>query len=85
MKYKQIGLTSLNCSVLSIGCLHFGVYLNEKESEDLILYSIDNGINFFDTGPLYGNGQSEKMLGKILKKHRKSIKYCRIHLKAKKV
>lgn len=73
MKYKQIGLTSLNCSVLSIGCLHFGVYLNEKESEDLILYSIDNGINFFDTGPLYGNGQSEKMLGKILKKHRKSI------------
>jgi len=73
MKYKNIGLTDLKASVLSLGCLHFSVYLDQKQSNQLIHYCIDNGINFFDTGPLYGNGNSEKILGEIIKDKRKDL------------
>lgn len=73
MKYKKIGQTNIECSVLGLGCLHFGVYFDKKQAELLVNYSIDNGINFFDTGPLYGNGHSQKILGEIIKNKRKNI------------
>lgn len=71
MIYKKIGLTDIQCSVIGLGCLHFSVYLDEKQSDHLVNHSIDKGINFFDTGPLYGNGNSQAILGKILKDKRK--------------
>ena len=49
------------------------VYLDQKQSDKLGHYCIDNGINFFDTGPLYGNGNSEKILGEIIKDKRKDL------------
>ena len=52
---------------------NLGVYLNEKEAKDLVFTSLDKGINFFDTGPLYGNGLSEKYIGRILKNNRDDV------------
>jgi aryl-alcohol dehydrogenase-like predicted oxidoreductase len=43
----------------------------------LISYALDQGINFFDTAPLYGpkeeNGRAEKILGRTLGKHRSTV------------
>jgi aryl-alcohol dehydrogenase-like predicted oxidoreductase len=73
MQYRKLGSSELNVSILGLGCLHFGGYLNESESLDLISYAINQGINFIDTGPLYGNGLSEGIVGKAIRSCRDQI------------
>ena len=41
--------------------------ISEKDSEAMICTALDNGINFFDTAPNYGNGTSESRLGNVFK------------------
>ena len=67
MNYKQLSGTDINCSVIGLGCLHFGVYLNDVEANCLVKVALEHGVNFFETGPMYGNGQSELILGRVLK------------------
>jgi len=73
MKYRAVGQSEIMVPELSIGALHFGVYLDEKESIALLSYAYENGINFFDCGPLYGNGVSELIVGKFIKSKRDKI------------
>lgn len=70
MKYFQIGKKNkLNISYIGLGALHFGSFLNFKQTRNLIDFSLDNGINFIDTAPLYGNGESETFIKKALHHH----------------
>ena len=45
--------------------------LGYKKSSDIISYSVDNGINYFDVAPGYGDAQD--LMGRGLKKYRKKI------------
>jgi aryl-alcohol dehydrogenase-like predicted oxidoreductase len=70
MKYHLFPETDLSVSQLCFGCwgiisdLHWGT--REKEvSVQAILAAVDSGINFFDTAPMYGDGASEDLLGKV--------------------
>ena len=60
-------------SCLSLGTLHFGTYVDESTSTDLIRRAYDHGITHFDTAPMYGNGFSEEILGKAVKSFREKI------------
>ena len=40
--------------------------IDEREITEAVLFAIDNGVNHFDNADCYGNGASEKLLGKIL-------------------
>ena len=40
--------------------------LKKSFAIDLIKFAISKGINFFDTADIYGEGETEKMLGKII-------------------
>lgn len=79
MKYKKLGNSNLLISEICLGCMGFGEAtegqhswtLDEVESNKIIKYALDNGINFFDTAIAYQNGTSEKYLGSSLKKHAK--------------
>ena len=73
MKYFTFGKKKSKISCLGLGALHFGVLLNLKETTNLVDYAIDNGINFIDTAPLYGNGTSEIFLKDIIKKKREKL------------
>jgi aryl-alcohol dehydrogenase-like predicted oxidoreductase len=73
MKYRKLGNSELNVSIIGLGALHLGALVNEVESLELISNAIDNGINFIDTGPLYGNGFSEKIIGKAIRECRSKI------------
>ena len=64
---------SKKISCIGIGCLHFGTFTDYQETEKIVNNAIDNGINYFDTAPMYGNGLSEKYLGKILKNNRSTV------------
>ncbi|KAI8365638.1 NADP-dependent oxidoreductase domain-containing protein, partial [Choanephora cucurbitarum] len=74
MKYVRFGNTGLRVSQLSLGCMSYGSsqwqawVKDEKESLELIGKAYEAGINFFDTADVYSNGESERILGKAIKK-----------------
>lgn len=47
--------------------------ISESQSIDLVLNAYDQGINFFDTAPIYGFNESERRLAKALKDIREKI------------
>ena len=47
--------------------------LSEIKAKQLIDFSLDRGVNFFDTADIYGEGLVEKILGNQIKNHRNKI------------
>jgi aryl-alcohol dehydrogenase-like predicted oxidoreductase len=60
---------------LGLGCARLGSVLarDQSDSSQLIQTAFDRGIRFFDTANIYGQGDSERILGTALKDHRKQI------------
>lgn len=75
MKYAKLGNSDIEVSRLCVGCMSFGDpaskmhawTLNPQESENVIKYALDLGINFFDTANCYSAGTSEEYLGRAIK------------------
>tara|TARA_B100001123_G_scaffold434049_1_gene559891 strand:+ start:5092 stop:6087 length:996 start_codon:yes stop_codon:yes gene_type:complete len=84
MKYRTLGDTGLEISILGFGGASLGdIYrkTGPKEGEAAVHAAIDGGINYFDVAPLYGFTLAEERLGKALKGKRDEIllatKCCR--------
>ena len=73
MIYKQFQDKQL--SVLGMGCMRFPTIdgditkIDEKKTEEMFDYAIQQGVNYFDTAWGYHGGQSEYIVGKLLKKY----------------
>ena len=72
MKYKKYLSNGIKVSGVGFGAWQLGIdsgwkTISEKDSEAMICTALDNGINFFDTAPNYGNGTSESRLGNVFK------------------
>ncbi len=69
MQYRRLGKSGLQVSVLSFGSwVSFSKQINDKVADELMGLAYDNGINFFDNAEVYALGESEKMMGRVLKK-----------------
>ncbi len=69
MEYRNLGKSGLKVSVLSLGSwLTFGHQIKDETAEELMKIAYDGGINFFDNAEGYHFGDSEIVMGKILKK-----------------
>ena len=69
MEYRNLGKSGLQVSVLSFGSwVSFSKQIDDKVASDLMSMAYDSGINFFDNAEVYALGESEKMMGRILKK-----------------
>ena len=69
MEYRKLGRSGLQVSALSFGSwVSFSKQINDKVAEELMGIAYDNGINFFDNAEVYALGESEKMMGRVLKK-----------------
>lgn len=69
MEYRRLGKSGLQVSELSLGSwLTFGKQIENNTAEDLMKIAYDNGVNFFDNAEIYARGESEKVMGKVLKK-----------------
>lgn len=68
MEYKNLGKSGLKVSRLSLGSwLTFGKQIENNIAEELMDLAYDNGVNFFDNAEIYAQGESERVMGKILK------------------
>lgn len=69
MEYRHLGKSGLQVSILSFGSwLTFGKQIDDKVAEECMKIAYDNGINFFDNAEAYAHGESEIIMGRILKK-----------------
>ena len=77
MKYKKLGTTDLDVSLICLGTMTWGTQNSEKDAFEQMDYSISKGINFFDTAELYSvpptaesYGKTEKMIGNWFEKRK---------------
>ncbi|MCB2203383.1 aldo/keto reductase [bacterium] len=69
MEYRFLGMTGLQLSALSFGSwVTFGDQVNEDVASDCMKAAYDAGVNFFDNAEAYAAGESERMMGNIIKK-----------------
>jgi aryl-alcohol dehydrogenase-like predicted oxidoreductase len=71
MQLRVFGRTGMQLSVLGFGCGAVGGLMvrgDAADQERTVARAIAAGVNYFDTAVLYGDGQSEKNLGRILRK-----------------
>ena len=69
MEYRNLGKSGLKVSELSFGSwVTFVNQLGLKTATDCMSYAYDHGVNFFDNAEAYASGESEVLMGKILKK-----------------
>ncbi|OSZ81536.1 aldo/keto reductase [Chitinophagaceae bacterium IBVUCB2] len=68
MDYRYMGKTGLQLSVLSFGSwVSFHKQIDDSVADELMGIAYDNGVNFFDNAEVYALGESEKMMGRVLK------------------
>lgn len=69
MQYRRMGKSGLQLSALSFGSwVTFHKQINDKKADELMGYAYDQGVNFFDNAEIYALGESENMMGRVLKK-----------------
>ena len=76
MEQRTLGRTGLKVGVLGYGAGAVGGLFTKGRPEDqerAVARALDAGINYFDTAALYGNGESEKNLGRVLNKLKPKI------------
>jgi voltage-dependent potassium channel beta subunit len=78
MQYRHLGNSGLQVSVLSFGSwVSFHKQIDDKRAGELMGYAYDNGVNFFDNAEVYALGESEKMMGRVIKKQKwERTSYC---------
>jgi len=69
LEKRTIGQTNTSVTAMGFGGAPLGAvggYLEEDDASALIEHAFQQGINYFDTAPLYGHGLSEKRMGRVL-------------------
>ena len=70
MEYRPLGRTGIDVSVLGFGCGDVGGLIVKgtlAERKRAVARAVELGVNYFDTAPLYGDGQSEASIGRALR------------------
>jgi aryl-alcohol dehydrogenase-like predicted oxidoreductase len=71
MQLRTFGRTGMQLSVLGFGCGAVGGFIvrgDPADQERTVARAIAAGVNYFDTAVQYGDGESEKNLGRVLQK-----------------
>ena len=77
MRYRKLGNTDINVSVICLGTMTWGEQNSQEEAFQQMNYSIERGVNFLDTAELYAvmprketYGRTEEIIGNWLKQKR---------------
>jgi aryl-alcohol dehydrogenase-like predicted oxidoreductase len=67
---RRLGNSELEVSVVGLGCNNFGKRLDLDGTAAVLEAALDSGINFFDTADIYGDSESERLMGEVLEGRR---------------
>ena len=78
MNYNKLGKTDIMVSEIGFGAWSialdwWGKKIEEDEAQRMLKKAYDLGINFFETGDMYGKGKSEKIIGNVFKDMRDEV------------
>ena len=73
MELRPLGRTGVRVSQLCFGTMSFGGDADAETSAAMYARCRDAGINFFDTADAYNAGESERILGRLMKAHRDEL------------
>ena len=77
MNYRTLGKTGFEISEISLGTWQvggkWGDDFSHGNADKILNAAIDSGINFIDTADVYGNGESEKAVGRFVKSRSERI------------
>jgi aryl-alcohol dehydrogenase-like predicted oxidoreductase len=73
MDNKYLGRTGVRVSALCFGTMTFGQESDEAESAAVFRRCRDAGVNFFDCADIYAGGQSEEILGRLIRDCREDV------------
>ena len=77
MQFRKLGKTGMNVSAISIGTWQvggkWGSEFDHANADKILNKAIDSGINFIDTADVYGDGESEKAVGRVVKSRSEKI------------
>lgn len=70
MKYRVFGKPNWKVSEVALGTWALGAgwgYVSESDALGVLQKAVEEGVNFFDTADVYGDGRSEQLIGQVLK------------------
>ncbi|MCQ4212613.1 aldo/keto reductase [Streptomyces longispororuber] len=75
MQYRTLGRTGVQVSSLALGAMNFGAIgrTDQDEATALVDAALDGGVNLIDTADMYGQGESEEMVGRAIAGRRDDI------------
>ncbi|MEV8373189.1 aldo/keto reductase [Kribbella sp. NPDC056861] len=83
MKFAQLGATGLYVSRIALGAMSFGGAgtppwnhvggLDDVAAGTLVNTALDHGVNLIDTANVYADGESEEILGRVIKSRRDEV------------
>ncbi len=77
MNYRKLGKTGFEISEISLGTWQVGGKWGDEFNHDnaniILNTAIDSGINFIDTADVYGDGESEKAVGRVVNSRKERI------------
>jgi len=76
MNYRLLGRTGMKVSEVSFGAWAIGASwgpVDDRTSMAALHKAVDLGVNFFDTADVYGNGRSERLIGRLLRDRSETI------------
>jgi len=72
MEKRMLGRTGREVGVVGLGAWQLGAdwgEVGEDEALAVLRAAVDGGVTFIDTADVYGDGRSERVVGKLLKEH----------------
>ena len=64
MKFRKLGTTDIDVSLICLGTMTWGTQNTEKDAFEQMNYAVSKGINFFDTAELYSVPPTSESFGK---------------------
>lgn len=73
MEYRNLGRSGLKVSKMALGTNAFGTRADEAAGIAIVHAALDAGINLVDTADMYGDGESERIVGKAIRDRRSRV------------